>query len=243
VKHWAHRVFGRRKPKPPVVVAPKVIVFDFDGTLADTFDIAFEIVNKLAEEFHFRKLTREEVEHARDMRTRELMKYLGVSPTKLSRIGARGTAALHSQIDRIVPLPGIPELVRELHRRQFALGIITSNSEDNVRTFLRNHDLDLFQFIRSSSKLLGKAREIRQVMKTFRFGAGDMLFIGDETRDIEAAHKAGIPIAAVSWGYNSRRSLENMKPGRLYDRAESLLDALKKPGEVMEIPIGRLAKE
>lgn len=243
MKQWAHRVFGRRKPKPPVVVAPKVVVFDFDGTLADTFEMAFAILNDLAEEFHFRKLGRDDLEHARDMRTRELMKFLGVSPTKLSRIGARGTSALHAQIDRVVPLPGIPELVMELHRRQFALGIITSNSEDNVRTFLRNHDLDVFQFVRSSSKLLGKAREIRQVMKTFRFSAGDMLFIGDETRDIEAAHKAGIPIAAVSWGYNSRRSLEKMKPGRLYDSTESLLDALQKPGEVMDIPIGRITKE
>ncbi len=156
MKQWAHRVFGRRKPKPPVIVAPKVIVFDFDGTLADTFELAFEILNKLADEFGFRKLNREELEQARDMRTRELMKFLGVSPTKLSRIGSRGTAALHSQIDRVVPLPGIPELVRELHHRQFAMGIITSNSEDNVRTFLRNHDLDVFQFVRSSSKLLGR---------------------------------------------------------------------------------------
>lgn len=243
MKQWAHRVFGRRKPKAPVVVAPKVIVFDFDGTLADTFEIAFEIVNKLADEFRFRKLTREDLEHARDMRTRELMKFLGVSPTKLSRIGARGTAALHAQIDRVVPLPGIPELVRELHRRHFALGIITSNSEDNVRTFLRNHDLDLFQFVRSSSKLLGKAREIKQVMKNFHFAPGDMLFVGDETRDIEAAHKAGIPIAAVSWGYNSRRSLLGMNPGKLYDRPENLLEILAKPGEVLDIPVGHPIKE
>jgi len=243
VKQWAHRVFGRRKPKAPVVVAPKVIVFDFDGTLADTFDIAFDILNKLADEFKFRRLSRDEVEHARDMRTRELMKFLGVSPTKLSRIGSRGTAALHAQIDRVAPLPGIPELVRELHRRQFALGIITSNTEDNVRTFLRNHDLDVFQFVRSSSKLLGKAREIRQVMKDFRFAHGDMLFVGDETRDIEAAHKAGIPMAAVSWGYNSRRSLEGMNPGRLYDKPESLLEVLEKPGQPLDIPIGHPIKE
>ncbi len=243
MKQWAHRVFGRRKPKAPLVVAPKVIVFDFDGTLADTFEIAFEILNKLADEFGFRKLSREELEQARDMRTRELMKFLGVSPTKLSRIGSRGTAALHSQINRIVPLPGIPELVRELHRRHFALGIITSNSEDNVRTFLRNHDLDLFQFVRSSSKLLGKARDIKQVMKTFHFSPGDMLFVGDETRDIEAAHKAGIPIAAVSWGYNSRRSLAGMKPGKIYDQAQDLLDLLEKPGEILDIPVGRPVKE
>lgn len=243
MKQWAHRVFGRRKPKAPVVVAPKVIVFDFDGTLADTFEIAFDILNKLADEFGFRKLSREELEHARDMRTRELMKFLGVSPTKLSRIGSRGTAALRAQIDSVVPLPGIPALVRELHRRQFALGIITSNSEDNVRTFLRNHDLDLFQFVRSSSKLLGKAREIKQVMKDFHFAPGDMLFVGDETRDIEAAHKAGIPMAAVSWGYNSRRSLLGMNPGKLFDRPESLLEMLAKPGEILDIPVGRPVKE
>lgn len=243
MKQWAHRVFGRRKPKAPVVVAPKVIVFDFDGTLADTFELAFEIFTQLADEFGFRKLNREEIEHVRDMRTRELMKYLRVSPTKLSRIGSRGTAELRARIDRVFPLPGIPELVRELHRRQFALGIITSNSQENVHTFLRNHDLDLFQFVRSSSKLMGKAREIKQVMKAFHFAPGDMLFVGDETRDIEAAHKAGIAVAAVNWGYNSRSALAGMKPGRIYDRPDELLAALVKPGEVLDIAVGRPVKE
>jgi len=38
------------------------------------------------------------------------------------------------------------------------------------------------------------------------------LFVGDKTRDIEAAKKAGIRMAAVTWGYNSRRSLDAMKP-------------------------------
>ncbi len=80
-------------------------------------------------------------------------------------------------------------------------------------------------------------------MKDFHFSPGDMLFVGDETRDVEAAHKAGIPIAAVTWGYNSRRSLDGMKPGRIYDRPADLLEVLAKPGDTLDIPVGRPIKD
>ena len=82
----------------------------------------------------------------------------------------------------------------------FALGIITSNTEVNVQIFLRSHGLELFDFVRCSSKLLGKARMIRSVIRRQHVRAADILFVGDETRDIEAAKKAGIRIAGSDLG-------------------------------------------
>lgn len=223
------RLVLKRPPKAaePPPGRPKMLLFDFDGTIADTFDDGFQILNQLSAEFGFRPLRREDLDKARDMRTRELMKFLGIPMTQMSRIAKRGTEELHARMPHVKPLHGMPELVRELHAEGYQLGIVTSNAESNVRIFLQRYDIDLFEFVRSSSKLLGKAHEIRGVMKSRKMKPAELMFIGDETRDIEASQKAGIRIAAVSWGYNSRKSIEAMKPDYLFDKAEDLVAMLK----------------
>jgi len=226
VRRFVRSLLRRGQPPAPAG-RPRLLLFDFDGTIADTFEAAFAILNKLAVEFRFRPLDAADLEKARDMRTRQVMKFLKIPMSKMSRIARRGSEEIHARMPGIEPFPGLPALLRELRAAGFEMGIVTSNSEPNVRMFLEKHDLDLFAFIRSSSKLLGKAHELRHVMKTLKLTASDILFIGDETRDIEAAQKAGIRIAAVTWGYNSRRSIAAMKPDYLFDKPEDLLAFLK----------------
>ncbi len=211
----------RRPPEPPG--RPKLLVFDFDGTIADTFDAAVMILNKLAGEFGFRGLSPTDLERARDMRTRQLMRFLGIPTRKMSRLARRGSEELHACIHSIQPLAGMPEALRELQALGYSLGIITSNTEVNVQIFLRSHGLEFFDFVRCSSKLLGKARMIRSVIRRQHVRAAEILFVGDETRDIEAAKKVGIRMAAVTWGYNSRRSLEAMKPDFVFENPGELV--------------------
>ncbi len=216
---------GRRlkSPAPPADGAVTVMVFDFDGTIGDTFFHGLEILNAMAPEFGYRPLAAEDVPKARDMTTRQLMKYLGISTRRLPSVAHKGVREMRARIHEIQPIAGVPEVLRELHAQGRRLGIVTSNSEENVGIFLKNHDLDFFEFVRSSSRLLGKAREIKQAMKKQGFGPADVLFVGDETRDIEACRRAGIRCAAVSWGYNSRRSLEAQKPHCILDEPAELL--------------------
>jgi phosphoglycolate phosphatase len=226
VRRLARYVLRRRIAPEEPPGRPKLLIFDFDGTIADTLDAGVTILNKLAVEFGFRPLHPKDLERVRDMRTRQLMKFLGIPTRKMSRIARRGSEELYACIHSIQPLPGMPEALRELQTLGFALGIITSNTEVNVQIFLRGHGLDLFDFVRCSSKLLGKARMIRSVIRRQHVRAADILFVGDETRDIEAAKKAGIRIAAVTWGYNSRRSLEAMKPDFVFESPKELVAML-----------------
>lgn len=224
IRHVLRR--GRRAPLGPFT-RPRLLIFDFDGTLADTFAAGLEILNMLAGEFGFRRLEHADVPKARDMRTRQLMKFLGIPMSRMSRIARRGSEELTARMPGIGPLPGMVDLVRELHGAGFELGIVTSNNEANVRMFLQKHGIEHFAFIRSSSKLLGKAHDLRAVMKARQVDAKDILFIGDETRDIEAAQDAGIRMAAVTWGYNSGRSIEAMKPDFLFDKPGDLATFLR----------------
>ena len=206
--------------------SPRYLLFDFDGTLGDTFLLGFEILNILAGEFGFRSLPREELEFARDLSTSGLMKHLGISRMKLHKISKRGTEEIGKRIDSVQTFDGVPEMVRHLHAAGFRLGILTSNSEPNVRAFLKKQNLELFDFIESSSKLLGKGSVLRRLMKERHLKPREILLIGDELRDIEAAQETGVHMAAVTWGYNSRAALEAAAPDYLFETPTQVVEFL-----------------
>lgn len=201
---------------------PKLLLFDFDGTIADTFQCGLEILNLMASEFGYRPLEDADVPRARDMRTRELMKFLGIPATRMAKISQRGKEELGKRMDQIQPLPGMVDLVRRLHGRAFRLGILTSNSQENVAAFLKRFDLEIFEFIHTSSKLMGKGRVIRKILKQNGLKPRDVLLVGDEIRDVEAAHETGVHMAAVAWGYNSAEAISACLPDHLLRTPEEL---------------------
>jgi HAD superfamily hydrolase (TIGR01549 family) len=231
VKRFARFVLrgGRRRKGAAGLLkkSPRFVVFDFDGTLADTFIDGFEILNILAEEFDFKKLSREELDHARDWSTRELMKKLGIPRMKLHRIAKRGTEEMTGRIPAIQPCTGMLEVVHQLHSQGYRLGILTSNSAVNVTAFLKQNDLEIFDFIKSSSKLLGKSAVIRDLLKEYKLHPTDIFFVGDEMRDIEAAQETGIHMAAVTWGYNSHSAIQAMSPDYLFHHPTDLVHLLQ----------------
>lgn len=232
MKRFARLVLGKSKRSPaplPEATRPvSTVLFDFDGTLADTFADGLEILNDLAGQFGFRPLLGDDVERARDMTTRQLMRFLGVPGRKLPSLSHQGVKRLRSRIDRIGPFPGVDAMLRTLRDRGLRLGIVTSNSEENVSVFLKNHGIEYFEFVRSSSRLLGKARVIRQTMREFQFSVDETVFVGDETRDIEACRRVGMRCIAVTWGYNSIKALEAQHPHRVVHDLADLPDVIAK---------------
>ncbi|MGC1479386.1 MAG: HAD-IA family hydrolase [Chthoniobacterales bacterium] len=218
---------GRRVAEVSSVGPVRVVVFDFDGTLADTFQTSWEILNSMAKDFKYRPLLAEEIDGARDLSTRGMIRLLGIPKRKLPAISRQGVRLLKECIHEIEPLPGIPEMLKNLNDRGLRMGVVTSNSVENVQAFAENHDLEVFEFVRSSSRLGGKAREIRKVMRRLGFRAADALYVGDETRDIEACRSAGIRCAAVTWGYNSQKALEAQRPHWMLERPEELVGLIE----------------
>jgi phosphoglycolate phosphatase-like HAD superfamily hydrolase len=122
----------------------------------------------------------------------------------------------------------VPAL-KELKKAGFSLGIITSNSEKNVKNFLEiNEIFDIFDFIHSGRNLFGKDKVIKQLFKKKKIAKNSIIYVGDETRDIEMAKKIGIPIIAVSWGFNAKEILGALGPNKMIDNPKDLLECVKK---------------
>jgi phosphoglycolate phosphatase len=202
----------------------KVVIFDFDGTIADTMKYGQNIANKLAEEFGFRRIKEHEIPIIQNKTAQEIIKYLEIPMLKLPRIISRAHQELHLEMDNIEPIAGLKDVLFEIKNAVDQLGIITSNSKKNVEKFLKKHNLDdIVDFIDSSTRIMGKSHQIKTIIKKHKFSKEKTLYVGDETRDIEATKKVGIKIAAVTWGFNSSERLTDFEPDYLVDEPEQLI--------------------
>lgn len=126
-----------------------------------------------------------------------------------------------------IPLcEGIKETLQALHQQDCCLGILTSNAVSNIERYLSHHQIREFDFIYGGSSLFGKARLLRKVMKSHNIAPQQACYIGDETRDIEAAKACNIRSVAVSWGFNSPEILAEYAPDYVIHHPIDLLEAI-----------------
>jgi phosphoglycolate phosphatase len=206
----------------------KVIIFDFDGTIADTVDALVNIANRLAVEFNYIQITPEELAILRNFTSREIIKYAGISIFKIPFLVKKVKSELKNKIHELKPIDGIQEALIELKNQGQRLGIITSNSQENVTEFLKINNLDnLFEFIYSGVTIFGKTTIINNALRQKQLKPQEVIYVGDETRDIEASKKANIKVVAVTWGFNSYEVLSKQNPDFLINHPRELLQVIK----------------
>ncbi|MBC5797159.1 HAD-IA family hydrolase [Sphaerospermopsis sp. LEGE 00249] len=206
----------------------KVIIFDFDGTIADTVDALVNIANRLAVEFGYVQISANELTLLRNLTSREIIRYSGISLFKIPFLVKKVKGELKNKIKDLESIPGIKEALIELKNKEYRLGIITSNSQENVSAFLKCHDLDyLFEFIHSGVTIFGKTTIINNVLRQKQIKPQIVIYVGDETRDVEAAKKANIKVVAVTWGFNSPEALAKENPDFLINHPSELLEVIK----------------
>jgi phosphoglycolate phosphatase-like HAD superfamily hydrolase len=205
----------------------RALIFDFDGTIADTLGETRRIFNQIAPDYGIRQVEEHELGHLRHMSLKQLLAHLDIPKRRVPALIARGTGMMRGNIAQLPLIQGMAEVILEMRRHADAFGVLTSNASANVEVFLDAHGLrDAFDFISSTSKLTGKAKHLRAIRKTFSLRHEQMLYIGDELRDVKASQKAGIPVAAVTWGFNSRESLAAARPDYLFDHPADFLRLL-----------------
>jgi HAD superfamily hydrolase (TIGR01549 family) len=204
-----------------------VLLFDFDGTIADTFDLAMSIGKRISESFRLQIATNEEIIRFRNMPFRDAVRALQIPFRRMPALMLRIRREIHENIDEIRPFDGMRDVLQELRGRCDLLGMVTSNSEENVARFLQRHELDFFDFGAYSSAIFGKASKLRTLIHKHRLQKESILYIGDTVGDIESCRKVGVSMAAVTWGYNSREILASGKPDFLVSGPLELLDIVK----------------
>ncbi|HEY9710842.1 MAG TPA: HAD-IA family hydrolase [Oculatellaceae cyanobacterium] len=205
----------------------KVIIFDFDGTLADTLDAVVSITNRLAEEYGYKPTTLDEIAQIRRLSSTEIIKQSGISIFRIPFLLKRVREYLRNDIHKLNPIEGIKEALTQLKKQGKCLGILTSNSEENVEIFLEKHGMQhLFSFIYSEPTLFSKHKILKKFMKINKLTPEEVIYVGDETRDIEASQRIPIKVIAVSWGFNSAEALAKQNPDFLIQKPSELIKVM-----------------
>lgn len=212
-----------------MAVKYKYLIFDFDGTLADTEEANFIIYQKLAEKYNLRNITLDELGHLKRMSAKDVMAYIELKKRYLPFLLKKGKKLLTQDIKSInLCKPDIFEIIGRLRQMGIKTAIITTNSKKNVKLFLEAHNVDVIDLVVSAA-MFGKEAKMKKIVGKGKLDLSEYLYVGDEIRDITAARKAGMDIASVAWGYNTVESLKSHKPDYL----------IYEPSQLIEIVQGR----
>lgn len=195
----------------------RMVLFDSDGTLANTLPWVSAAFNQLAAKYGFEPLSAADHETLRHLPMQEMMRRVKIPLWRMPALvtGMRKHMAKH--LHEFELFDGITESLQQLSRAGVALGVVSSNSTDNVRAILGPDTAALFQHFACSASIFGKAPKFRAVLRASGIPASETIYLGDEVRDAEAAHKAGMAYGAVGWGYHALETLRAQGAAEFFD--------------------------
>ena len=179
----------------------RLAMFDFDGTLADSFPFFLSVFNTVADRHAFRRIDVARAGELRHLGVRQMMDHVGLPAWKLPLASKTFMAMMQDSAHEIPLFDGIADALRHLHGRGVQLAVVSSNSEHNVRAVLGPELTALVTRFDCGMSVFGKASRIRAVLKACGAAPAEALYIGDQATDAEAARKAGVAFGAVHWGY------------------------------------------
>lgn len=197
------------------------IIFDFDGTIGDTHAQLIAI----AKELEIPGIDTLSIEQIRDMGARKALTKAGIRFWQLPFLAAK----IHKlqRPEEIEVFYGMLDIIHELAETR-TLGIVSSNSTENIVVVLEKHGIrDKFDIIEGNGSLFGKHRKLKTVLRHWDVEGKQVVYVGDEDRDVMAAKKVGIHPISVTWGLNSEKRLCTVNPDAVVSTPNELREALK----------------
>ena len=210
------------------------VIFDLDGTLLDTLDDLADSVNHTMAIFDWPEKTRDEVRAFVGNGLRRLMQLSvpdGENNLRFEEaVREQGRFYQLNCNNRTAPYPGIMELLEKLKKDGYKLAIVSNKADRAVQELSRIYFNDIIDT--SVGESAGVRRKphpdtVLKVMENLNAEKYECLYVGDSEVDIRTSRNAGIDCAAVSWGFRSRRQLEECQAEVICDNTEELYDYIK----------------
>ncbi|MFN4213063.1 MAG: HAD-IA family hydrolase [Microgenomates group bacterium] len=209
----------------------KALIFDFDGTLANTLPFTFEKIIEISKKYKVKGKQEEIIEKVRRLQPKQLMREFNISWFKIPIILweiRKAQRLLYDRIDKIKIFPNLKKVLKKLNKKGFILFIYSSNIKKNIDHFLKKERIeDLFKKVYTSSNLLAKDKDLINILKKEGLTKDEVLYLADEVRDVLACKKAGIKMIGAAWGLAGERTLKDTGVNFLVKKPEEILKILK----------------
>lgn len=198
------------------------IIFDFDGTIANTLPQSLEVINRLLKRSDNPLAERDLSKILKLDSLREILSAVGVSRLQLPYYVYKFRKEMKNVVTDADVFKGMEEALGYLYDRA-TLHIVSSNSTENIKVFLEYHGIaEYFDVIEGGVSLFGKPRALRRTIKRLGIKKRSVLYVGDEVRDIVACKKVALDIASVAWGPTPKSRLKKAEPTYLLTKPKQL---------------------
>jgi phosphoglycolate phosphatase-like HAD superfamily hydrolase len=199
------------------------VIFDFDGTLCDSFNLFLNILDKLASVYRFKDLERVNVDELRDLSSRDVMMQVGITKWKLPFILIHARWLFSKKLDRTYLYPGVVEQLALLKQSGKNIGLLTNNSRNNVKRIM-GETFSVFDAVYDKVGIFSKMKALNEFCEEYadEIPKPQIAYVGDETRDMDAAKALGMKAIAVAWGYNSQKALQAHHPTFILNSIEEM---------------------
>ena len=214
-----------------MLTMPKAILFDFDGTLANTAPGIVLTMQKTFQEMCLPIPTDEEVRHTIGLPLKKCVQTLGQLSDKEAEEGTAIYRKLFPvyEIEHISIFPSVSETLSLLFSQGIRMAICTSRNKFSLDSILQRYALEnYFETILTADthQLNPKpAPDMALVlMERLQVNASQTLVVGDTTFDIEMGNRAHCTTVAVTYGNHSRQQLLSANPTHIIDRFDQIVE-------------------
>jgi phosphoglycolate phosphatase len=205
-----------------------LILFDFDGVLADTLADMLRFAQEVCDELGVKHTVVQT-----DLSELEVMSFATFgraceTPEDLvDEFVRRCTMKFAEKKSPPAIFGGVGEVVRKL-AESHALAVVTGSTEGVVRAFLVEHGLEgCIRAVYGLDMPGSKGEKILMAKRQFGVDGEAVLMVGDSLSDIRAAREAGVKSIAVSWGHQSVGRLIGAAPDYVIRLPEELIEITK----------------
>lgn len=210
----------------------RTVIFDFDGTLADTSLGIVKTMQATLEKMGLPVTDEHTIRQCIGLPLAGSVKFGGNVPDNRVEEGVRTYRELFDGIamPSITLFDGVKDTLLELKRRGYALSIATSRGTRSLSLILEAHGIsDIFDFIATSNgnyKPKPAPDMVLYILEQLGAKAEETIVIGDTTFDIDMGSSAGCATCAVTYGNHDRATLLTSRPDHIADRMPDILEFL-----------------
>jgi phosphoglycolate phosphatase/pyrophosphatase PpaX len=191
----------------------RAVLFDFDGTLANTISLCISAIQQAVERTTGRVHSDEEIYGLFGITEDGILRKLaGEKREAAVREFLELYEAGHSEVELF---PGVAELLRELRAAGVNLGVVTGKGAGSAAISAEYLSLrDYFEEIRTGSEEGDiKPRNIGELLRGLGVDAADAAYVGDAVSDVTGAREAGVLAVAAAWAPDvDLKRLEDARP-------------------------------